>query len=72
MIIRNISAERFEELVGGCCDDVYLHLCDGNRLNIKRQAALIRTLGIPEDGIQITCADRQDAMRFVRGMIGIF
>lgn len=71
MIIRNIKSEQFMGIVNRCCGDVFLHLNDGRTLNVKRDDAVVRTLGIPASGVQVTCADRSDTMRFIRSLVGI-
>ena len=72
MKIYNLDTKRFMKRVAQSKGEVYLRLPDGNLCNLKQDSsasALFGSMEMPEEGIEVTFSDTQDASCFFRYLI---
>ena len=68
--VTNMSRERFLNLVERCKGQVLIHLRDGSTFDVKQNAAVLDTLGLPAGQFQVRFDAREDYKTVVLSLIG--
>lgn len=72
MKVYNLDTKKFMNHVAQSRGEVYLRMADGNVYNLKQDcaaSALFGSMAMPEEGIEVSFSDTQDATCFFRYLI---